>query len=227
MSNIHVLQASIGNHGFFPIAERINEEYCKRHNYTFHLHTDRYQQDWPYELRTYWVKQWWLNKVIGDCKDGDYLLWLDCDAFVYGQELKIEYELIPRMSKTACVMFAADCAEEGARGRGYPKGNAGVFILEVCDWSRMFVTEWWQYALDDPYQANTASHDQSKLWTLQDDYPDQIQVLQDYYVMNGRQGYFIRHLAAMCRLLTADMMWEYVYRYMPHVKESIPPDPFR
>lgn len=187
--HIKVIQYMYGKFNYFPLSERINRSYCQRHGYEYLIDRNR-----PVINRHIcWQKVPYILRELHDC---DYVLFLDADAFFYGQEFTIENEMIPLLNNKS-ILMAQDCGAESYRWTpGYP--NTGVILTKVNEESREFFTHWNNVSRYDPSTRWTWPPEQLALWRhVIPTYSEALTVIADYYLIQGIYGLYIRHLIGM------------------------------
>lgn len=186
---IRVLQYMFGDWNYFAWSERINRHYCRRHDYEYVISREEPRQD----RHVVWHK---VPAIIGQLDDCDYLLFLDADAVFYSHELRIEEELIPLMENRG-ILMAQDVLGEHVRWHpGLP--NTGVILLRADDRVRRFMEYWDESSDIDPRTRWTWPPEQLALWTLvMPKFPETAKVHDEYYLIQGRFGNYIRHFLMM------------------------------
>lgn len=126
---------------------------------------------------------------LGDC---DYLLFLDADAVFYSHELKVENELIPEMQGKT-VLMAQDCGNESLRWNpGLP--NSGVILIKPGPEATNFMNDWNNGSEIDEETRWSWPPEQLALWRhVMPKYENDLRVVADYYIVQGRLGQYIRH----------------------------------
>ena len=184
-SHIKVLQYMYGDLEYFPWSRKINQAYCRRHDYEYVIRNDPPRKD----RHTTWHKVPMILEELHDC---DLLLFMDADAHFYSQELTIENELAPLMSGKD-VLMAQDVA--GERDYWTPgKPNTGVILMNVHEQVRGFLETWDRASDVDESTRWKWPPEQLALWNVaMPEYPDFVEVCSEYYLIQGRYGQFIRH----------------------------------
>ena len=185
-NKIKVVQLMYGSWDYFAWSEKINRHYCERHGYEYVVSRETPRQD----RHGNWQK---VLTVLSELNDCDYLLFVDADAIFYGQEFKIEEELLPIFEDTKLLLMNQDIGCENTRWcPGLP--NTGVFLARTCQATRE-IFEFWNSVSDV---------DESSRWEwpveqlafrsiVLPKFRESIQILDDYYLMQGRYGMYIRH----------------------------------
>ena len=172
---------------FSKYVEPMNRMYCKTHGYEYAV--ERLETIRP-DRGGHWEKPMHIHRNLKDC---DYLLYLDADCVFYNHLFSIEDELLHRWEPAHLMMFAADCGGEDMRW--IPNHiNTGSGLFRNTQETRDILAEW-DVASDSPEQPNVRQFDQKGFnsWILPK-YKNQIKILQNYYLMNGLHGQYIRHL---------------------------------
>jgi hypothetical protein len=184
-TRIKVLQYMHGHFGYFRWSEAINRRYCERHGYRYVLVSEEPRRD----RHICWHK---VPVLLNELRDCDDLLFLDADAVFYSQELKVETELSPLLGDKS-VLMAADCGSETVRWNPqYP--NSGVIFVRNNDASKAFFIDW-----DNASDIDTKSRwqwppEQLALWrVVLPAHQNEFKLIEDYYLVQGRYGQFIRH----------------------------------
>ena len=182
---IRIVQYMHGTFEYFRWSKAINSSYCARYGYEYHV------DDSPPGKDRHVV--WRKTETMLDYLDGcDYLFFLDADAVFYGHEWSVEELLIPLMEERN-ILMAQDISSETFRWTpGYP--NAGVILMRSTRDTRKFLELWRDVPDVDPSLRNQWPPMQLALWRyLMPAFPDMVTVLDEYYLMNGVLGQYIRH----------------------------------
>ncbi len=182
---IRVIQYMYGSFEYFRWSKTINSAYCVRHGYEYHIDATPPRED----RHVVWQKIDTMLRYLDRC---DYLLFLDADAVFYGHEWRIEEHLFPLMDDRD-ILMAQDITFEKSRWTpGYP--NAGVVLVKSNRDTRMFMEMWRNIPDIDPSLRNLWPPMQLALWRyLMPAFPNMVKVLDEYYLMNGALGQYIRH----------------------------------
>jgi hypothetical protein len=172
----------------YQITRKINEAYCRRHGYEYILKTFL-----PREDRAWcWSKIPAMREELHDC---DYLLYLDADAFFYNHELTVERELIPRMEDKK-IMMSVNCDSEELRHQP-DKPNSGVILVQNSD-KTAEILRVWDESSERPgleeFRFDHCREQDACCMTVWQEYAKDVKLLENYYLMNGLFGIFIRHL---------------------------------
>ena len=163
--------------------------FCEFHGYDYVV--DRLDTVRP-DRHGNWEKVPHLLRNLTDC---DYLFFLDADAVFYSFAIALHEELLPRWEPHHLMLFAADCGGEGYRWHPHSV-NAGVCLARNTPETKGILKEW-DLASDMPGLERWRWQWCLEQRVLMDDvfpkYQHQIKLLQDYYLMNGLYGQFVRH----------------------------------
>ena len=191
-TKIKVVQYMWGDHNrSYELDRKINEAYCQRHGYEYVVKSFP-----PNKNRSsHWEKIPAIQQELHHC---DFLFYLDADAFFYSHELALENELLPYLGDKD-ILIAADLASEHLRNHpGLP--NTGVIFFRNSE-SVTELLRIWNESSDNPeldHYRYERFHEQEALWrTIWCDHRNSFQLVEDYYLMNGYYGIFIRHLMAL------------------------------
>jgi len=190
--NIKVVQYHWGDHNHsYLINSQINATYCYRHEYDYVVKTFVPRSDRAWR----WSKIPAMREELHDC---DFLLYLDADAFFYSQELRIEEELIPHLGNKQ-IMMSANCVAERDRQQSN-QPNTGVILVRNSE-KAVEILRVWDEASERPELAILRfelPHEQEACFrTIWQEYAKDVKLLKDYYLMNGINGIFVRHLMEM------------------------------
>ena len=135
-----------------------------------------------------------ISVILDELQDCDYLLFVDADAVFYSHELMIENELIPALQGKT-ILMAQDCASEIHRWTP-GKPNSGVILIKNTERAREFLAEW-NHATDiDEVVRWQWPPTQLALWKhVLPKFKDDLQTVNDYYIVQGHFGQFIRHFS--------------------------------
>jgi hypothetical protein len=189
--SITVVSYMHGDLSYFELSKKINGHYCERHGYKYIPMTERPRLD----THVHWGKSAGLVKYLPPF--GEYYLYIDADAIFYSQELRIEDELIPLLDKRDIVM-ACDKKGEEASAPFIKFPNTGVILMRSSWLVKTFLEEW--NASQDLLKNEKRNRlvDQKGLWKyVLPKYEKHIRIVQNYYMMNGVHGHYIRHFLAM------------------------------
>jgi len=174
-----------GTQEYFPWSEWINRRYCERHGYDYVVRRDRPRID----RHICWHK---VPIILDELRDCEYLLFLDADAVFYSHELTLENELVPELHGKP-ILMAQDCGNESLRWHpGQP--NSGVIFMKNTDRVKRFFTEWDHASEIDEETRWNWPPEQLALWRhVVPKFKDDLHVVLDYYIVQGRLGQYIRH----------------------------------
>ena len=162
-ADVTILMAFSSDYLVGHLCRAVNADWAALHGFSFACDVKPRQEMLdsitPREACT-WYKVSMINRFLQDptvCKEhGHYLVWLDADAVVLNQSTTVSdlvnaaegKPLIIGEDLSPCCLL-----------------NAGVMIIEVCDWSRNFFHEVWASELAVKYH-NRNFHEQSTLIRL-------------------------------------------------------------
>jgi hypothetical protein len=189
---IKVLQGQSGWMQESELSEQVNRYYCNKHGYEYIFHNEPWDEA-VYNRAVFWNKVKFIKDNLHDC---DYLVWLDCDAVFYGNELKIEEELLPLLGNRH-VMMIIDCATESFSLRD-DAPNVGVIVWRNSPESHKILDDWWN-CVDGNANFRWQWPPEQSAWHvhIQPKYNEYVVMLKDYYVMNGHYGQYIRHFCGL------------------------------
>jgi len=183
---IKIVQYMHGALPYFPLSERINHRYCGLHGYQYVIRRDRPRED----RHVSWHR---LPVILDELNHCDYLIYMDADAFFYGDCFPVEEYLLPLMAGHD-ILMAADIAHEGQRWNP-DKPNAGVIVMKATPEVRRFMETWDASSEIAPRLRWEWPVEQKALWEcVLPKFPDFLRVEPDYYLIQGHYGLFIRHL---------------------------------
>jgi hypothetical protein len=181
---IKVLQYMHGSCEHFAWSERINRRYCERHGYQYVLVKDGARRD----RHECWQK---IPAILEELRDCDYLLFLDSAAVFYGHDPQLETEFLPLLGDRN-VMMAQDCECEASRcNTGLP--NSDVIFMKNNDATKAFFADWDKASELDEGRCGWHSVQHALLNVVLPQRKAEIQVVEDYYRVQGRYGMFIRN----------------------------------
>lgn len=105
-----------------------NRAYCNRHGYRYIRPTD------SFNISPYWIKVALIKQCI-ESSDAKYIVWLDSDAVVAQQAVRIE-DLFT--IKDFLISYDYSDFQEGKY-----VANAGVFMIRVNERTKGLVNAWW------------------------------------------------------------------------------------
>jgi hypothetical protein len=183
---------------WFRFVEAINRHYCERHGYEYvverlsgHGQTNRHGN---------WAKVAHLKRCLTDC---DFLFFLDSDACFFCHEIAIQKEILPLLPPGKVLLVPIDV--NGEQLRWHPeKVQSGVQLLRNCNLLRQILNEWDKVPDIHGYEYTRGilpgewpTEQRALNDYIYPKYRDYIQIHQEYYQLQSRWGYFVRHLA-MC-----------------------------
>jgi hypothetical protein len=193
---------------FAELTAQINQTYAERHGYSFLVDT---QPPGKTDCHINWTKIEVIERAINRASYGDYVLWIDADAFFYSQELKIEYEMIPLLSSKACILIHSDIGDESHRWNT-TQVSTGVMLFKVCNELKTIINIW----KTSIHQSIKWPLEQRTLSGLMECFPNNFTRIKDYYVFDGIRGNFIRHMTGCVYNdeQRKDMVIEFIERYL-------------
>lgn len=182
---IKVLQWMYGDEEYLRLSQMINESYCRRHGYEYVCVRKEPTQGKHYHWEC-------IQQIYDNLIDCDYLLYLDGDAAVFGQDIPVE-SFLPDLADGS-ILCAADCGDEQHRWNP-DLPNAGQMLLVCNDYTRKIVRHWLDQA---DKMGNQHPVTQRALWNkVMPVYPYGVKVLRNYYRMAAIDGWYIRHFYVM------------------------------
>ena len=175
---------------FSKFVEPINRMYCELHRYDYVV--DRLETIRP-DRKGHWEK---VANILRNLTGCDYLFYLDADVVFYNHIFAIDEELLHRMESSHLMMFSLDICDECRRWNPYG-ANSGVGLFRNTQETRDIIAEW-DIVTDMPEYEYTrfGSHTSDQAGFndyILPKYRDRIKLLQNYYLMNGLHGQFLRH----------------------------------
>ena len=183
--NIKILQYMHGALEYFPWSEWINRRYCEQHGYDYVIRREEPRRD----RHICWHK---VPLILDELRHCEYLLFLDADAVFYSHELTLENELLPELQGKS-ILMAQDCGSESVRWNpGLP--NSGVILVKNEQRMRELFAEWDRVSEIDEDTRWNWPPEQLALWRhILPKFKDDLRIVMDYYIVQGRLGQFIRH----------------------------------
>jgi hypothetical protein len=174
---------------FSKFVEPINRMYCETHGYDYVVdRLDSVRQD----RHGNWEKVPHILRHLSDC---NYLFFLDADAVFYSHVIALHEELFPRLESQHLMMFSADCGGETYRWHPHLV-NAGTGLFRNTQATKEILQDW-DATSEMPefkeYRWRWCLEQRTLIDYIFPKYQDKIKILQDYYLMNGMFGQFIRH----------------------------------
>ena len=178
---------------WFRYVEEINRTYCEKHGYDYVL--ERLSEHGQIDRHGIWAKVAHIRRNLVDC---DYLFYLDADACFYGHGLSIEKEILPLFPVNKILLASIDVGGESWRWCPTSGIQAGVLFFRNCETACTLLDEW-NKTSEIPGHEDTRWNWPADQKALNDyiypRYQSYIQRLKEYYQLQGRYGYFVRHLA--------------------------------
>lgn len=192
----------VGEQPYFEYARALQATYCAKHGYEYVVSNTP-----VVDRHVNWSK---LLAVQGELHDTDWVFCIDADTYFYDMNMPID-SLTHLLAVDQLMLFATDWASKDLKWR--PKldprtqANCGVFLVKCCESSRKIVDEWMDIIYTHPKWAWDKPLEQEAFRRyILSKYCDRIRVLvNDYHLLNGRDGTFVRHLVGIKgeELLTA------------------------
>jgi len=180
---------------FKQYVEPINRLYCRRWDYEYVLDVPTLI---PTDRSGQWLKP---ERILENLIDCEYLFYLDADACFYAHELAIHEELLPLMiaaGESNVMLFANDlCAE---RFRWHADGvNAGVILIKNSEAAKAILRDWIRVQdmpEFEPFRFGWLVDQGGFQHYVQSKHQDEIHMEKEYYLIQGRYSYFVRHVYA-------------------------------
>lgn len=171
----------------YKVIRQINENYCRRHGYEYVCAAHP-----PQEGRSpTWEKITAMTDALHDC---EYLLYLDADAFFFGQEFTVEGILL-HMIGNKLFMMASDCGSTSTNWNP-DLPNAGVILVKNHPRTLEILKTWDELSAKPEFKRLCWGryHEQEALWrTFWKTNREDFVLVREYYLMNGFRGLYIRH----------------------------------
>lgn len=189
--NIHVMTLVYGDVPYARFSVAINSAYCRRHGYAFTV----IQPDEP-PLRDR-DPVWYKVKGVRDGLAGhSHVLFLDADAYFYDFDRRVE-NLIAETMRPGDLVVVGNDAQDREVCWSKDSANVGTFLVRCGPDSAAMFQEWWDLPLHHPDWGKTWPFDQAGFQRhIFHRHRDRIHLVP-YYLLNGRDGMFIRHLVHM------------------------------
>lgn len=130
---VAIAQFYTENVSYGKFSEEINKKYCELHGYSYHVEKSNEKIKELIEDRAFtWGKPKFLLELM-EKGEHDYILFLDIDAIVCDQSIKIE-EFI---DENYDIIATEDYSSHSLM-------NAGVLLIKNTEWSRKFMKDWWE-----------------------------------------------------------------------------------
>jgi hypothetical protein len=130
---IVVAQYYTKNIVYAEYSEKINSSYCEKNQYIYHLNTDEELIKSRCSGRSFhWYKPFLIQDAFDKNPDCDYVLFLDMDAVFLNKDRRIEEFITSDFS----ILMTEDY--------GSSITNTGVILLKNDQFSKDFLTQWWE-----------------------------------------------------------------------------------
>ena len=132
---ILVVQFYTDNVSYGVYAEEVNKKYCVEKGYSYYCEKDTLKIKTALGDR---AATWYKPQLVLDALEiykPEYVLFMDIDAVVSDSTQSIESFIDPEYD----LIFTEDVGHHSI-------ANAGVFILKNTEWSKNFLTTWWNSA---------------------------------------------------------------------------------
>lgn len=199
---ITVMQWFYGFQNYFDLSIKINRAYCKAHGYNYIVDNSTPYTDGRH---TNWGKLKALARAM-EVSDSKYIVCIDGDAWFYTKELSIENEALPLLGDKM-ILLSADCGCE--RERWHPSLPINAFLLyRNCEEMKTLIKKWEVAHLKDPDSKTVWPLEQRAFWNvILPEYIAQVVIEPDYYRLQGKYSYFVRHAYRQsdkerCRLMS-------------------------
>ncbi len=147
---ITVCQFYTSNVSYGVYSEKINEKYCQENGYNYFVEKDDEKIKSKIPGRSYtWYKPHLITEVLEKFPDSEYVLFLDIDAIFCNNNRRIEDYLTNDYS----ILMTQD--------HGPSLVNAGVMLLKNDEFTKKFLTEWWDICEEFPRYKEGLWHDQT------------------------------------------------------------------
>lgn len=188
---------------YFEEAFAINEIYCRRHGYAQRI----FEPPQP-ELRDDRNPIWYKVKGVRELLPSyDYVVFIDADAYFYDQDQRIEVLIEQYLNPPSLVLIGADWRDRNFK---WTDGvNTGAWIIANEPDSFRLLDDWWN-SVEKPgceWYRWTWPPEQLGLNSILPQYSSRISIVP-YYVLNGRDGLFVRHLMGMSNDSRLDILKE-------------------
>jgi len=200
----------------------INNNYAIHHGYSFSCYGHPLDVDMS-DRHPAWARVYYAGQNMHMY---DYMLYIDGDAFVYNQEIKVEDLVNKYFSDDQTIfLFARDQKLMNAVFH-CNRPNAGVFLIKCCDAAKSLINDWWKVPNDEYYSdkyikdtgryldhkdtLDSHPYEQLALWFLRDRYPNAFRFTDIYRELNGLDGRFVRHLMQVPDKIRVRILQEYI-----------------
>lgn len=124
---MRILSLSTAMFGFTELALRNHTRYAAKHNHSYDFHLGSLDPSRP----PAWSKLLHIERNLKELEVGEWLLWIDADAFFINQDIKLESLIIPDKDMVVCV-------------DAQNNENTGVWFWRKCKWSMDYLRELWE-----------------------------------------------------------------------------------
>lgn len=134
--NILLAQYGTSNLLYSQYSKDINSTYCKKHKYSYFFRDDdTFIREFCNKegIAIQWYKVPFILELLNNRQDVDYLVFLDLDAIISDPSFKFE-EII---DSNYNFQLTDDLGH-------HSMFNTGVIIVKNDEWSKKFLTEWWE-----------------------------------------------------------------------------------
>ena len=130
--NIILSQFWTKNIAYKEYTRKLNSTYCDLQNYKYVVEEDDEKIKTRIQNRSItWYKPILLLEIL-ETQNPDYVLFLDADAVVVGQDQRIEKFIDPSFD----IVVTED--------HGPSRMNAGVILIKNTPWVKDFLSKWWE-----------------------------------------------------------------------------------
>lgn len=124
---MRILSLSTAMFGLTELALKNHTRYAAKHNHSYDFHLGSLDPSRP----PAWSKLLHIERNLKELEDGEWLLWIDADAFFINQDIKLESLIIPDKDMVVCV-------------DAQNNENTGVWFWRKCKWSMDYLRELWE-----------------------------------------------------------------------------------
>lgn len=157
MKKIKVVQFYTNNVPYAKYTVEINKKYCEYHNYEYYVENNTNKIISLLDGRSItWYKPHLIKESLDNNSNVEYVVFLDIDAVITNQNLKIED------------FIAEDYSILMTKDYGPSLVNAGVIFVKNDSFSKKFLTDWWDICEEYPQYKNGLWHDQTCIGLLYD-----------------------------------------------------------
>lgn len=212
--NITICQFYTNNISYGEFTEKINKSYCELHGYNYYVEKNENLINSKLEGRS---PTWYKPHLILDVFEkfnSDYVIFLDIDAVIHNQKIKIENFIRDYDNITCTVDYGPSLI------------NAGVFIFKNNNTVKNFLKSWWEYGNVYPEYKTGLWHDQTCFGLLYNEcgIKNTINIVKDPSLLNGREyneNGFIFHAFSygMLKNRTIDKIYYKLFNIEPPILE--------